>query len=82
MYIYIYTYIYIFLKFLLKTLSQKFGYLLKIVIFMYIPWIVMFLGFINTKICNISYSHSAFFIPLLLYQLLSFLEKIVSTPMF
>ena len=34
----------------LKTLSQKFGYIIKRVTFVYIPGIVMFLGFINTKI--------------------------------
>ena len=30
--------------------SQKFGYIIKLVTFIYIPGIAMFLGFINTKI--------------------------------
>ena len=45
---------------------------------MYIPWIVMFFGFIN-----ISYSPSATFIPLLYYQPLPLLEnKSVPSPIF
>ena len=39
--IYIYIYIYIY---------EKFGYILKLVTFMYIPSIVLFLRFINKKI--------------------------------
>ena len=57
-YIYIHIYIYTFIYFyffseiwiLLKTLSQKFCYIIKLVTFMYIPWIVMYLRLINTKI--------------------------------
>ena len=64
--IYIYIYIY---QILLKILYQKFGYVIELVTFIYIPWIVMFLGFI------IRYSPSANFISLLFYRLLTFLEK-------
>ena len=53
-YIYIYIYIYIYyskLKFYLESfISKKFGYVIKPVTFVYVPGIVMFLGFINTKI--------------------------------
>ena len=38
------------LIYLIKTLFQKFGYIIKLVTFIYIPEIVMYLGFINTKI--------------------------------
>ena len=32
------------------TLSQKFGFIIKLVTFRYIPGIVIFFGFINAKI--------------------------------
>ena len=35
---------------LLRTVAQNFDHILKLVTFMCIPWTVMFLGFINTKI--------------------------------
>ena len=38
------------IKILLKTLSKKFRYIIKLVTFIYVPGIVMFLGFINTKL--------------------------------
>ena len=75
MLIYIYIYIYICII-LLKTLSQKFGYVIELFTFIYIQWIVMFLGFI------IRYSPSANFISLLFYRLLPFLEKNVPSPIF
>ena len=73
MYIWMYMYIYIY-QILLKTLYQKFGYVIELVTFIYIPWIVMFLGFI------IRYSPSANFISLLFYRLLTFLEKNIPIP--
>ena len=38
------------LIYLIKKIFKKFGYIIKLVTFMYIPGIVMYLGFINTKI--------------------------------
>ena len=50
-YITIYTYIYIYKTgILFQTLSQKVGYIIKLVAFIYIPGIVMLLGFLNTNI--------------------------------
>ena len=37
-------------KYIYITLSQKFGFIIKLVTFRYIPGIVIFFGFINAKI--------------------------------
>ena len=47
MHIYIYIYK---TGILFQTLSQKVGYIIKLVAFIYIPGIVMLLGFLNTNI--------------------------------
>ena len=57
-------------------LSQKFGYILKLVSFVDIPWIVMFLGYINAKLeVKISYSPLSTFFPVIFYQPLTFWSK-------
>ena len=61
---------------LLETFSQKLGYILiktcHFCIYIYIPWVVKFLGFINTKINN---KHQLLFVGnllLLFYEPISF----------
>ena len=60
--------------------SLKLGYILKLVTLIHIPWIVIFVGFISTKISNnhklLSYTN----LLLLFYQPPPFLEKYVPSP--
>ena len=42
---------------------------------MYIPWVVMFLGFINTNISSNHKSHSLSELPVLFYQTLRFFRE-------
>ena len=83
-YIYIYIYIYI-IWILLKTLSQKFGDIIKLVIYFYIyTWDCNVSWIYESKDyqVNMSYSLSAIFIPLLFYQPLPFSEKNIFCPIF
>ena len=62
--------------------SQKLGYILKLVTLMYIPWIVIFVGFISAKISNnhklLSYTN----LLLLFYQPPPFFGEICTLPYF
>ena len=80
---YIYIYIYIIymhiwnLNFTQNLISTIWVYNKTYYFYVYIPWIEMFLEFINIR-----YSPSATFIPLLFYQPLPFLDKKCTLPHF
>ena len=82
-YIYIYIYIYIIymhiwnLNFTQNLIWTIWVYNKTYYFYVHIPWIEMFLGFINIR-----YSPSATFIPLLFYQPLPFLDKKCTLPHF